>query len=115
MLVQQMYYIDNGFLFNIPAAPYRRRICVPLLMATAIGRDAKAKHKLVFNGVTVAEAEANGGIAFPSNMRIDLSATKVTSWSGYIEANQAATIQAVAETNGEASTPKCINVQFGGW
>ncbi|MBP1010758.1 hypothetical protein [Serratia fonticola] len=112
MLVQQMYYIDNDFLFNIPAAPYRRRICVPLLMATAFGAKSNASHKLVFNGVTVVEANGKGGTTFEG---VSTGTTEFNSWSGFIEANQTATIQAVASTNGQASTPKCINVQFGGW
>jgi hypothetical protein len=57
-------------------------------MATAFGNKAKANHKSIFNGVTVAEVEAKGGIALPENVAV--GTTRVTSWSGYIEANQSA-------------------------
>lgn len=60
MQAAEIHYLDNGFTFNIPPAPYRRRICVPLLMAIAPGGKSKAKHMLVYKGAWVTEAKAEG-------------------------------------------------------
>ncbi|CAI0721667.1 hypothetical protein [Serratia quinivorans] len=104
MQAAEIHYLDNGFTFNIPPAPYRRRVAVPLLMAAGNNtKYTKAVHKLHFNGQVVAAASTGAGVN-----------SAVNSWNGYIEANQNASIQATAELDGsDAMTPKCITVMIG--
>lgn len=104
MQASEVHYLDNGYTFNIPAAPYRRRIAVPVLMASGNSQKYfKAAHNLHFNGRIVASASTGKGVV-----------TSVNSWYGFIEANQGATIQATANVDGsDAMTPKCITVLIG--
>ncbi|OKP30030.1 MULTISPECIES: hypothetical protein [Serratia] len=127
MQVAETHYLDNTFTFNIPPAPYRRRIAVPLIMATALGKDSKASHRLIFNGVSVAYVEANAGRinvvtgvssfppsgVMPSYSNFYLPETDCDSWFGVIEANQAASIKAEASTSNGGKTPKHITVHLG--
>ncbi|VEA68122.1 Uncharacterised protein [Serratia plymuthica] len=104
MQAAEIHYLDNGYTFNIPPATYRRSIAVPLLQATGNSQKYfKATHNLHFNGQMVAKAETGNGVV-----------TSVNSWSGFIEANQSASIQATAQLDGsDAMTPKCITVLIG--
>lgn len=104
MQASETHYLDNGYTFNIPPVPYRRSIAVPLLLATGNNQKFfKATHNLNFNGGVVAKAETKVGVV-----------TSVNSWSGFIEANQSASIQATAQLEGaDAMTPKCITVLIG--
>lgn len=127
MQAAEIHYLDNGFTFNIPAASYRRRIAVPLIMATASGKNAKASHHLIFNGATVASVEANaGGMnvvtgvssnpvtgVIPSFGIVTVPASDCDSWYTYVEANKAVSIQAVSSTSNGGKTPKCITVLIG--
>jgi hypothetical protein len=110
MQAAEIHYLDNGFTFNIPPAPYRRRVAVPLLLAIAKGGKSRAKHKVIFNGVNVAEATA-AGIVIPGSPSMGDSGTN--SWNGYIQANESVSIQGVAETSDGGQTPKCITVMLG--
>ena len=110
MQAAEIHYLDNGYTFNIPPAPYRRRIAVPLLLAVAKGGKSRASHKVLFNGVNVAEAGAAGFI-FPGGPSVGDSGT--TSWNGYIQPNEDASIQAIATTSDGGQTPKCITVMIG--
>ncbi|WP_126532218.1 hypothetical protein [Serratia rubidaea] len=98
MNATETHYLDNGYTFNIPPAPYRRRICVPLLMAIAPNGKARAKHMLVFNGSWVTEAKAQG-MLFPTTPTTLVPGSACNSWNTYIEPNQAVSIQAVGENS----------------
>jgi hypothetical protein len=111
MQAAEIHYLDNGFTFNIPPAPYRRRICVPLLMAIAPGGKSKAKHMLVYKGAWVTEAKAEGGIVFPAGTPVPASACN--SWNTYIEPNQSVSIQAVGESSDGGYVLPSITVMIG--
>ncbi|MGK8662121.1 hypothetical protein [Serratia marcescens] len=110
MYATETHFLDNGYVFNIPPVPYRRRIAVPLLLAVAKGGKSRAKHKVIFNGVNVAEAAA-AGIVIPGAP--SMGNTGTNSWNGYIQANESVSIQGVGETNDGGQTPKCITVLIG--
>ncbi|EPQ1335694.1 hypothetical protein M8578_004838 [Serratia marcescens] len=110
MQAAETHYLDNGYTFHIPAVSYRRRVCVPLLMAVAPGGKSKAKHMLVFNGSWVTEAKAEGAIILDGG---SIPATACNSWNTYIEPNQSVSIQAVSEgSNGGYALPS-ITVLIG--
>ncbi|KFB89015.1 hypothetical protein CR62_24230 [Serratia grimesii] len=110
MQAAETHYLDNGFTFNIPPAPYRRRICVPLLMAIAPGGKSEAKHMLVYKGAWVTEAKAKGSI-FPDGSFTP--ATACNSWNTYIEPNQSVSIQAVGESSNGGYVLPSITVLIG--
>lgn len=110
MQAAETHYLDNGYAFHIPPVSFRRRVCVPLLMAVAPGGKSKAKHMLVFNGSWVTEAKAEGAF-FPGGP--SMPDTACNSWNTYIEPNQAVSIQAVSEgSNGGYALPS-ITVLIG--
>lgn len=110
MQTAEIHYLDNGFTFNIPPAPYRRRICVPLLMAIAPGGKSKAKHMLVFKGSWVTEAKAEGALSLDG---VSMPATGCNSWNTYIEPNQSVSIQAVGESSDGGYVLPSITVMIG--
>ncbi|MEX0517084.1 hypothetical protein AB3X26_10960 [Raoultella planticola] len=110
MQTEEIHYLDNGFVFNIPPKSYRRRVCVPLLMAVAPGGKSKGNHKLYFNGSLVKEAKAEGAI-FPGG--ISSPATACNSWNTYIEANQSVSIQAVEDKSEGGYALPSITVMLG--
>lgn len=110
MQASEIYYLDNGFTFNIPPDSYRRRVCVPLLMAIAPNGKSKAKHMLVFQGSWVTEAKAEGAM-FPDGG--SMPATACNSWSTYIEPNQSVSIQAVGESSDYGYVLPSITVLIG--
>ncbi|CUW11583.1 Uncharacterised protein [Serratia grimesii] len=113
MQAAETHYLDNGFTFNIPPAPYRRRICVPLLMAIAPGGKSEAKHMLVYKGAWVTEAKAVGGRVLAAGTFVPVPGSACNSWNTYIEPNQSVSIQAVGESSDGAYVLPSITVLIG--
>ncbi|WP_447876919.1 hypothetical protein [Serratia fonticola] len=110
MFVKETHYLDNGYVFTVPAVSHRRLFSVPLLLATAPEYRSKASQKLKVNGAVVTEAYAE---ASQNPVQSMFTQTRCSSWVGYIEPNQTITIQAEAWGSDGGHTPKGCIVMIG--
>lgn len=110
MQILETHYVDNDYLFTVPAVSHRRLFSIPMLLATAPKYKSKASLKLKINGVTVTEAYAEASQIPVQDM---VTPTGCSSWIAYIEPNQTITIQTEAWTSDGGQTPKGYTVMFG--
>ncbi|HGJ5876220.1 MAG TPA: hypothetical protein ACHBX0_07265 [Arsenophonus sp.] len=101
MKINEIYHLQAGEILNIPVIPKRRTIRIPLLLAIALNMRSQAEQKLIFNGSEVAKVKAQAGGIF------------CDSWSGFIKANNSASIQLNDKSSHGGNTPKGITIFIG--